>query len=69
LANGTEIPGAAVINWGTDTAIANTNPLLSLLGAGSATRYYAGKFAHSARYGRLLSAEEKIYHARAGGFI
>ncbi len=69
FANGTEVPGTTTINWGTDTIVVNTDPLLSLLGAGSSTRYYAGRFACSARYGRLLSAEEKIYQSRMGGFI
>jgi len=69
FSNGVEVPGTTVINWGADTTIANTNPLLSLLGAGNATRYYAGRFAYSARFNRLLSAEEKVYHARMGRFI
>ncbi len=69
FANGTEVLGTTVINWGTDTIVVNTDPLLSLLGAGDATRYYAGRFACSARYGRLLSLEEMKYQSRMGGFI
>ena len=67
--NGTLLPTTDTVDFGTDTAFANTDPAASAaIGTRAGVGWYSGKTAFVGMYNRVLTTAEMLMHARAGGF-